>query len=86
MYSMVNLPCYVIIFIGVPPESLIMMIFSPASIHPACFVLSDNFSLKSLMGFYYPSKSSGIFMITQLKSFITVVEVYSMGTAASACP
>ena len=75
MYSTVSLPYYVMIFLGVPPESLIMMIFSSASIHPACFVLSDSFSLKRLMGFYYPSKSSGIFMIAQLKSFITVVEV-----------
>ena len=72
---MVSLPYSVISFIWVPVESGIIMIFSPAYIHPDFFALSANFLLNVFMGFNYPSNSSGSFRIALLKSLMPVVDV-----------
>ena len=61
--------------LGVPVESVIMMIFAPDSIHPYFFALSSNFFLNRLMGFYSPSNSSGSLRISLLKSLISVIDL-----------
>ena len=59
MSSTVSLPYSVMIFLGVTLDSLIVMIFSPASIHPAFLALSDNCLLNRLMDFDFCQKSLG---------------------------
>ena len=75
MFSTVSLPYSVMRFLGVPVESGIMMLFSPASIHPDCFALSANFLLNRLMDFDSPYNISGSLRIALLKSLLPVVDV-----------
>ena len=75
MSSTVSLPYSVMIFLGVTLDLLIVVIFSPASIHPACLALSDNCLLNRLMDFDFLSKISGSCMVALLKRFIPVVDL-----------
>ena len=75
MFSMVSLKYSVMIFLGVIVESVILMMFDPASIHLDSFYLSAIFLSNRLMEFDYPSKSSGGLRMALLNSLMPVVEV-----------
>ena len=84
MFSTVSLPYSVMMFLGVPVGLGIMMMLVPASIHPYCNAISDNFLLNRLTDFHSPSKSSGNLSIALSKSLMPVVEVHLMGNSVFA--
>ena len=75
IFSTASLLYFGMRFLGVPVDSIIIMIVAPASIQTDCFSLSYNLSLNRLMNFDSPSNSSGILIIALLNILIPVVDV-----------
>ena len=61
-------------FLGVPVESVIMMIFAPASIHHDLLSFSANFLVNKLLDFDYSSNISDSLIIARLKSLIPTLD------------